>query len=713
MTRGFLARFLGGATLAALAVTCMTTPAAGQSGPSDAQRIGRLSVELVHAESVRKVKRLQETYAQYSQFGLWSEMAALFADDAVLIRGADRVEGRAAIGEYFLETFGGGIEGLPPGGLHTQLVMRPLINVSEDGGTAKGRWWEWSLTGRFGGEAEWAGGIYENEYVSEGGVWKFARMHYHPMLAGPYETGWRNVDDDQKVVPYHFTTDETGVPAPVSPSPLAVILPDLNPDRYIAVLEQHIAVLNDEDQVRNLQNAYGYYVDRKMWDDVTDLFTEDAVLEIANVGIYDGPASIRRALERMGPEGLRDGELNEHMQLDTIVAIEQGGFEARSRGIEFGMLGDGAADADFFTLAVFANRYVKEDGVWRIREMRIFPIMKTEYDEGWAKSAVVDPPPDEAHAPDRAVPEADRMTAGAIPEFFAVNPVTLQPVTLPGGTKVVGASRLLDAPRAAPAPAPTGSFDARMAEAERRLAVSKAWDGVENVSAAYGDYLDDLAFGPLAAIFAEQGNKEIPFTGFYVTRESIAARDQSRGVAATAGSPTPRTTLPLHLRTQPVILVAEDGRSAAIRTRLFQPQSSRTRPMGFAGGMYNDQAVLENGIWRFWSVAIDEHYFSSAGYEGGWSGVEPADPAALQRQGGATSSDYPPDIPLTDLGEREVGFRGGPGTVLAWPSILPMWFHYRNPVSGRVPERYWPDCVPCVKYPETSMTSHGYLLPPN
>jgi hypothetical protein len=135
--------------------------------------------------------------------------------------------------------------------------------------------------------------------------------------------------------------------------------------------------------------------------------------------------------------------------------------------------------------------------------------------------------------------------------------------------------------------------------------------------------------------------------------------------------------------------------------------------MGFAGGMYNDQAVLEDGVWRLWSVAIDEHYFSSAGYEGGWSGVEPADPAALQRQGGATSADYPPDIPLTDLGEREVGFRGGPGTVLAWPSILPMWFHYRNPVSGRVPERYWPDCVPCVKYPETSMTSHGYLLPPN
>ena len=54
-----------------------------------------------------------------------------------------------------------------------------------------------------------------------------------------------------------------------------------------------------------------------------------------------------------------------------------------------------------------------------------------------------------------------------------------------------------------------------------------------------------------------------------------------------------------------------------------------------------------------------------------------------------------------------------PGDPIVWPGILPMWFHYKNPVSGRVPEHYWPDCVPCAQYPETSMKNHGYLLPPN
>ncbi len=41
-----------------------------------------------------------------------------------------------------------------------------------------------------------------------------------------------------------------------------------------------------------------------------------------------------------------------------------------------------------------------------------------------------------------------------------------------------------------------------------------------------------------------------------------------------------------------------------------------------------------------------------------------------------------------------------------------MWFNYRNPVSGRVPELYWPDCVPCELKPESQMTRHGYLMPP-
>src|SRR5690606_30796283 len=104
----FRSRALAGATFAVfVASACIGSPASAQSGPSaEAVRVDRLAQNVERAESVHQVKRLQETYAQYSQFGLWDEMAALFAADAELIRGEGTVTGQDAIGEYFLETFG-------------------------------------------------------------------------------------------------------------------------------------------------------------------------------------------------------------------------------------------------------------------------------------------------------------------------------------------------------------------------------------------------------------------------------------------------------------------------------------------------------------------------------------------------------------------------------------------------------------------------------
>src|SRR5712691_1176003 len=105
---------------------------AGDSSPgmSAAARVHRLAQNVERAESVRAVKRVQESYAQYSQFGLWTDMAALFAENALLSYGKDTAQGRQAIQHYFLTTFGEGTDGLKPGGLHTQMVLRPLINVS-------------------------------------------------------------------------------------------------------------------------------------------------------------------------------------------------------------------------------------------------------------------------------------------------------------------------------------------------------------------------------------------------------------------------------------------------------------------------------------------------------------------------------------------------------------------------------------------------------
>ncbi len=49
---------------------------------------------------------------------------------------------------------------------------------------------------------------------------------------------------------------------------------------------------------------------------------------------------------------------------------------------------------------------------------------------------------------------------------------------------------------------------------------------------------------------------------------------------------------------------------------------------------------------------------------------------------------YRPDVPITELGVLQEHFRGGTGEPWDWPQILPMWWGYKNPVSGRLPELF-------------------------
>lgn len=665
--------------------------AQAQAGQDPAARIAELARGTDAVAGYDAVKKLQTAYSQFAENGQWSDMADLFAEDAVAIVGDRTIRGRAAIRQYLLGELGGGREGLPAGGVRYQIVLTPVINLSADGRTAQGRWHELAMLGRQGSEAAWAGGIYENDYVKEAGVWKITRLHYYPQFSGPYDQGWRNIEPDLKVVPYHYSPESAGIPFPKPEGPAPQTG---NPAAALGRSEAELARLLDEAAVRNLQNAYGYYVDRRMWDDVADLFEADGTATVQGIGTWVGAASIRRGLEREGPAGLEAGELNEHVQTGMVVTLGADGQEARARGLELGLTGRNR-EQGFWTVAVFENRYVKRGGIWRIADMRLFPRLKSDYAQGWAKSAIVDAALPARLAPDRP---AD---AGARAPFPYLHPVT---------GRRIGASAPV--PRK-PFPARSAAVsEARIAAAEAQLRRAQAFAGAENVSNAFGNYVDDFDWNALSRLFARKGAREMPYAGFFIGPERIEKAE----VTKWGQRRSPRTSIPIHLRIQPVIHVSEDGRSARLRTRLFSIGSSLDRAGSFSGGMYpNDQAVLEDGVWKLWSVAIDEFYYRSDTYAGGWTNVA-AEPA--EKAPDMLLKAFPPDIALTELGEREQGFI--PGSKMfnphvfngpaypGYPSATPMWFGYRNPVSGRTPQYYWPDCVTCVAHPETSLSANGY-----
>jgi hypothetical protein len=339
--------------------------------------INELARNVERAEGIRAVKTLQRSFAQYGQFGLWSEMAGLFSADAVYIWGDDKAHGPKAIGELLARRYGNGRPGLEPGAVHALLMEQPIVDLSVDGQSAKGRWYGFLMMANARGEASIQGGVFENVYVKENGVWKIQTLNFLPQYDGPYETGWTNWKGrDVPITPFHFTADQAGTPVPTP------IGPARETKATLAELERRAQTLNDENLTRNLQAIYGYYISRRMWDDATDLFTADSVYELGGVGVFDGPKGVRKALERQGEAGLTAGVLNDRLQFDTIASVAPNGVEAKVRGIELGLVGDTAKKQANWEVNIYDNRFVKENGVWTVREMRIFRLFRSEYSQG-------------------------------------------------------------------------------------------------------------------------------------------------------------------------------------------------------------------------------------------------------------------------------------------------------------------------------------------
>lgn len=159
-------------------------------------------------------------------------------------------------------------------------------------------------------------------------------------------------------------------------------------DRELARLSHETARLEAASAVKKLQRAYGYYIDKGFWRDAADLFAEDATFEWGVDGVYVGRPRIQEYLVRQGGgnvgPGLPFGQYNRHMMLQPVVTVSPDGKTALARWRELGMLGQYKKNA-FWGDGIYENRYVLQDGVWKIAALRYYPNFLAPYDGGWVK----------------------------------------------------------------------------------------------------------------------------------------------------------------------------------------------------------------------------------------------------------------------------------------------------------------------------------------
>jgi len=153
----------------------------------------------------------------------------------------------------------------------------------------------------------------------------------------------------------------------------------------VTAMQGRLRAAEDYRELVNLQGAYGYYVDKGLWDRAADLFARDGTLEIAGRGVYVGKDRVREYLHRLPAYGR--GVLFNHMQLQPVLHIDSEGGTAKGRWRALMMIGWLGKEGRWGE-ATYENSYVRENGKWRIASLHGVINFYTEYDEGWHRGGV-------------------------------------------------------------------------------------------------------------------------------------------------------------------------------------------------------------------------------------------------------------------------------------------------------------------------------------
>jgi hypothetical protein len=214
-------------------------------------------------------------------------------------------------------------------------------------------------------------------------------------------------------------------PAKIAPPAQAVTLAQL--EARLAETRAKIERVRGYDQIENLESAYGYYLDKNLWDQLADLFARDgSTMELAQRGSYVGQDHIRAFLHAFGgAEGPHLNQLGDHLNLQPVILVSPDGKTARVRARVLQMMGGAGANASM-SGAVYVNEFVNEDGVWKYKTDHAYNTWVISYNGGWAKQTRGTlPGPNKTVPPDRP----PSLVFEAFPKTFDLpwnykNPVT-------------------------------------------------------------------------------------------------------------------------------------------------------------------------------------------------------------------------------------------------------------------------------------------------
>jgi hypothetical protein len=197
-------------------------------------------------------------------------------------------------------------------------------------------------------------------------------------------------------------------------------------------LQARVQTLEDIENIKKLQRAYGYYLEHMMVEDVLDLFADGENVELwVTAGKFIGKDEISRLYHYIRDSFPSVEFLHQIMQLSGIVDISPDGNNAKGRWYGFGAnalpIKGGKINPGWMN-GVYEVDYIKQNGKWKIIKLRWCMTFRASWTESFVEKArrddsPMDRPQNQNLGP-RGAAEETRYPSGFICPFHFTNPVS-------------------------------------------------------------------------------------------------------------------------------------------------------------------------------------------------------------------------------------------------------------------------------------------------
>jgi len=135
--------------------------------------------------------------------------------------------------------------------------------------------------------------------------------------------------------------------------------------------EEQIQALLDIEAIKRVQRAYGYYLERWMYDEIVDLFADHPEVSATFVeGTYLGLEGVRRYFGKA--KDLPPEFFHQVMQVSPIITLSEDRQRAKGRWYGYGTLcsfpQNNTIDPTYMSV-IYEMEYIKQDGVWKILKL--------------------------------------------------------------------------------------------------------------------------------------------------------------------------------------------------------------------------------------------------------------------------------------------------------------------------------------------------------